>query len=155
MEAVPRRAGLFFFVLVPGVALGIVLTMLALQWVGPDLLSPFHSGSSVEGRVLNKALESDRLLLKIEAEDGVLLATFTERQEEIDLLVDPGDTLTLDVKGYQPFLADPAIERVRRTNPPVEPEEPQAEGGVKEEPRLTEPPEVGLPAESGETERPV
>jgi len=157
METGPiRRVGLFFFfVLVPGIALGIAGTILASHWAGPDLLSPFRSGGSVEGRVLDKAREGDRLLLKIEAEHGVLLATFTQRQEEIDLLVDPADTITLDVREYQPFLEDPAIERVRKPKSPIEPEEPPVKTGTEEEPRITEPQEIEPAAEPSETETPA
>jgi len=33
---------------------------------------------------------------------------------EIDLLVEPGDTIALALPGDQPFVDDPAIERVKR-----------------------------------------
>ncbi len=156
METAPaRRGGHFLLVLVLGVVLGVAGTVVARLWVGPALLSPFQKGGLVEGLVLDKALEPDRLLLKIEAEDGVSLATFTQRQEEINLLVDPGDTITLDVREYQPFLEDPAIERVRKPKPPIEPEEPPVETGVEEEPRITEPQGIEPPAEPRETETPA
>ena len=155
METAPaKRGGHVLLVLVLGVVLGVAGTILARHWVGPNLLSPFQKSGLVEGVVLDTALEPDRLLLKIESEHGVLLATFTQRQEEIDLLVDPGDTIALDVRDYEPFLADPAIKRVRKPKPPIEPEEPPAEIGIEEEPRITEPQEVEPPAERRETETP-
>jgi hypothetical protein len=146
MEITPTRlAGLFLFVLVAGIALGIVGTILVSRLAGPDLLSPFEAGGPVEGRVLDKAPEPDRLLLKVETEDGVFLATFTERQTEIDLLVDPGDTITLDAREYQPFLEDPAIERVRKPKPPTDTD-------VEEEPQIAEPEATEPTAEPQETE---
>jgi hypothetical protein len=137
-----------------GVALGVAGTILVRHSVGPDLLSRFRSDDAVEGHVLDKALESDRLLLKIETEQGAFLATFTERQAEIDLLVDPGDTITLDVQAYQPFLADPAIARVRKPKLPMESEEPTVETGIEVEPQITEPQAVEPTAVPQETEMP-
>ena len=66
----------------------------------------------MESVVLGKSREEGRLLLKLETERGVLLATFTERVEEIDLLVEKGDRVTLRVAQYQPFLTDPTLDRV-------------------------------------------
>ena len=42
----------------------------------------------------------------------MLLATFTQKVEEIDLLVEPGDRVTLRGVQYQPFLTDPRVDRV-------------------------------------------
>jgi hypothetical protein len=43
-----------------------------------------------------------------------MLATFTERVAEIDLLVAPGDTVTLGVPRYQPFVENPSFEGVKK-----------------------------------------
>jgi hypothetical protein len=158
METAPtKKASLFpLLLLVLGVALGAAGAALVLRWVDPGLLAPFRGGDGVEGRVLDKALESDRLLLKIESEHGVFLATFTERQAEIDLLVDAGDTVTLDAREYRPFLEDPTLDRVRRSNPQLEPEEPGEEAGVEDEPLIDELEEVEPAAEPpGEEETPA
>jgi hypothetical protein len=149
METAPtKKAGVFPLVLlVLGVALGAAGAALVPRWVDPGLLAPFRRGEGVEGRVVDKALESDRLLLKIESEQGVFLATFTERQAEIDLLVDPGDTVTLDAREYRPFLEDPTLDRVRKPKPPLETEAPAEEAGVEDEPLIDELEEVEPAAE--------
>ena len=54
------------------------------------------------------------MLVKIETSQGVILAAFTKRMAEVDLLVEPGDTIALALPGYQPFVDDPSIERVKR-----------------------------------------
>lgn len=66
----------------------------------------------MESAVLGKSREEGRLLLKLETSGGVLLATFTERVEELDLLVEVSDRVTLRVSRYQPFLTDPRLDRV-------------------------------------------
>ena len=149
METAPtKKTGVFpLFLLVLGVALGAAGATLVSRWADSGLLSPLRSGKGVEGRVLDKALESDRLLLKIESEHGVFLATFTERQAEIDLLVDPGDTVTLDAREYRPFLGDPTLARVRKPKPPLEPEEPVEDAEVEDEPLIDELEEVEPAAE--------
>jgi hypothetical protein len=68
----------------------------------------------LEGPVLGKRLEEGRLLLTVDALQGAVLATFSERVAEIDLLVDVGDTITLGVTGYEPFIDDPAFRGVRK-----------------------------------------
>ena len=43
-----------------------------------------------------------------------MLAAFTKRVAEIDLLIEPGDTIALGLRSDQPFVDDPQIERVKR-----------------------------------------
>jgi hypothetical protein len=132
-------------------SLGVAATILFRLAVGPNLSSPLQSGG-LEGRILDKVLESDWLLLEVETEHGFLLATFTQMQKEIDLLVERGDTITLDVRDYRPTLEDPRIGKVRKPKTPIEPEELPARTGVKEEPRIPEPQGVELPAGPIESE---
>ena len=68
----------------------------------------------VEGQVMSKQREPNRLLVKIQIEQGVILAAFTKRVAEVDLLVEPGDTIALELRSDQPVLDDPPIERVTR-----------------------------------------
>jgi hypothetical protein len=153
METAPARRGSHFFLfLLLGVVLGVAGTSVVHYWLGPSLFSRFQDGSLIEGQVLDKAPEADRLLLKVETEHGVLLATFTQRQEAIALLVDRGDTITLGVREYQPFLEDPAIARVRRPKPPIESEEPSVESGIEEEPPGTAAEAIEPPTEPSEPE---
>ena len=69
----------------------------------------------VEGRVVKKQREPDRLLLKVQTEHGPVLATFTRRVAEIDLLVEPGDVLLLRLPVDRTFVEDPAMERVKQS----------------------------------------
>jgi hypothetical protein len=149
-----RRGGHFFLVLVLGIALGAASTILLVQWAAPYLVESLQGGGLVEGQVLDKAPELDRLLLKITTEHGVFLATFTQKQKEIDLLVEQGDTITLDVPEYEPFLEDPTIKRVRRPELPIEPKHLPPEAEIQEEPLVDEPEETIPPAEPAEGETP-
>ncbi|MFQ5899487.1 MAG: hypothetical protein ACE5JN_14750 [Candidatus Methylomirabilia bacterium] len=78
-------------------------------------------GEIVEGTVVAKAREEDRILLTVATAQGSLVATFRERVVEIDLLIGEGDTLTLGVRRYEPFVEEPAIERVRKPGSPRSP----------------------------------
>jgi hypothetical protein len=101
-------------------AIGVVVAPSWWQSLVPDALFP---GGSMESVVLGKSQEEGRLLLKLQTDGGVLLATFTERVEEIDLLVEKGDRVTLRVARYEPFLTDPRLDRVVKpevTSPPPE-----------------------------------
>lgn len=111
-----KRRSRFFPGLILGFIAGAVAAVVGPSWFAalvPDALFP---GGSMEGEVLGKSREDARLLLKLETKGGVLLVTFTQKVEEIDLLVEKGDHVTLRVTQYQPFLTDPRLERV------VEPE---------------------------------
>jgi hypothetical protein len=115
MPSEPKRKSRFFPGLVIGIVLGAIAAVVSPSWwqrLVPDTLFP---GGAMEGEVLGKSREEDgRLLLKLQTEGGVLLATFTQKVEEIDLLVDQGDRVTLRSGGYQPFLTDPRVDRVTK-----------------------------------------
>jgi hypothetical protein len=123
MPQEPKRRSRFFPGFLFGFIAGLLAVVVAPSWwqsLIPDVMFP---GGSMEGVVLGKSREEGRLLLKLETEGGVLLATFTERVEEIDLLVEKGDHVTLRVAQYQPFLTDPRLERVVKpevSSPPPE-----------------------------------
>lgn len=97
-----------------GVLVGVAGTLLVPRWLGPRLPLRFRPGNRVEGRVLDKTLDGDRLLLTIQAGDDKYLSTFFERWKEVDFLVEPQDMVTLVVSGNDPFLENPPIEKVRR-----------------------------------------
>lgn len=99
-----------------GLGLGIAGTLLLPRWLDPYLPTALRSGAgeAVEGEVLGKRLEGDRLLLTVETSRGAVLATFGERVAEIDLLVEPGDSVTLGLGRYRPFVEDPSVEGVRK-----------------------------------------
>ncbi len=109
------KGGLSFIVFLIGIAIGVTGTLLAPRYLGPYLPAGLGGGgATLEGPVLGKRQEEGRLLLTVDAVQGAVLATFSERVAEIDLLVDVGDTITLGVSGYEPFIDDPAFRGVRK-----------------------------------------
>jgi len=71
--------------------------------------------TGIEGTVIRKHHDQDRLLLTMTTETGeAILATFTLRVLEIGLLVDQGDTVTFKLRQYTPFVEDPEIKRVTK-----------------------------------------
>jgi hypothetical protein len=123
MPQEPKRRSRFFPGFLLGLIAGAIGAVVAPSWwqgLVPDALFP---GGSMESVVLGKSREEGRLLLKLETVGGVLLATFTERVEEIELLVEPGDRVTLRVARYQPFLTDPRLDRVVKPEVMREPPE--------------------------------
>ena len=103
--------------LLVGIALGVAGTILVVapELAGSLLPQSFRAkGQLVEGEVDRKLREGDRLLLTVQTSQGTVLAIFRKKIPEIDLLVQKGDTLTLGLQRYAPFVDDPAIERVRK-----------------------------------------
>jgi hypothetical protein len=95
------------------------LCAVVVDLVAPELLEPYTRQfipasqiESVSGRVVKKERESNRLLMTLSTPKGVLLATFTQKIEEIDLLVAEGYTTTIRLRTYSPFVENPVLERV-------------------------------------------
>lgn len=90
----------------------------SLLFVPPNQLQPYlpvavpGQDAAVEGEVVRKQREADRLLLTITTPQGALLASFHKRVTEIDLLVEEGDSITLALRTYEPFVTDPSIKAV-------------------------------------------
>ena len=82
---------------------------------------------AIEGQVIGKQREQGHVLLKVQTEEALILATFTKKVPEIDLLVEQGDSISLALANTGPFVDDPVIERVMR-------------------PRSSQPPDSGQPA---------
>jgi hypothetical protein len=87
--------------------------------VAPELLTPYTQKfipaaqfESVKGMVVKKERDSNRLLMTLSTPKGVLLATFTHKIDEIDLLVAEGYAATIRLRSYSPFVENPVIERV-------------------------------------------
>ena len=104
------------FTLLTGVILGIgAMTM------GPALVAPYlpksisGQGERIQGEVLRKQREGNRLLGKVGTTQGPMLVTFTQKVAELDLLLEPGDTVTLTTSGYATFVDDPSLDRVLRS----------------------------------------
>ena len=87
---------------------------------GPALVAPYLSqwvgrqSERIEGQVVRKQREADRLLLKVATAQGPMLVTFAQKVAELDLLLEPGDTVTLSTTGYATFVDNPTLERVMR-----------------------------------------
>lgn len=106
--------------LLAGLALGVAATLLVPRYLTPYLPAPFRSGElQVQGPVLAEQREEDRLLLTVETEQGAILATFRRQVEEIALLVDEGDTVTLGLRKYAPFVEEPTLMGVYKGRPPA------------------------------------
>jgi len=127
----PRILALIFLA---GLLLGVAGTIVVPRVAGPYLPAGFGGPEDVEGRVSGKLREDGRLLLTVETDRGNVLATFTQRVPEIDLLVAVGDTLVMAMPEYSPFVEDPDLAKV--ASPP---------GGQ---------PPAGGPARPGESEAP-
>lgn len=106
--------------LLAGVALGVAATLLVPRYVTPHLPAPFRAGElRVQGPVLAEQQGEDRLLLTVGTEQGAMLVTFRQQVTEIALLVDEGDTVTLGVREYRPFVQDPTLVGVWKARPPA------------------------------------
>ena len=104
--------------LIGGFALGF-LAAIVTNLAAPDLLTPYtqqflppDQTESVKGTVVKKQRESTRLLLTLSTPKGVLLATFTEKMDELDLLIGEGYVVTIKLRVYSPFVENPLLERV-------------------------------------------
>src|SRR2546421_10981764 len=94
---------------------------------GPALIGPYFpkagsgAGEHIEGQVVRKQRDGNRLLVKITTAQGPMLVTFTQKAADLDVLLDVGDTATLVIPGYATFVDDPILERVKepaRAQPP-------------------------------------
>lgn len=101
--------------LVAGLVLGVLGTVFLPDLVRPHL-PPLLRGKAtrVQGLVVGKGRDGDRLLLTVDTPQGAMLATFQKRVPEIDLLVASGDSVTLGVAAYRPFVEGPELLGVRK-----------------------------------------
>lgn len=107
----PSRQWLAFLTI--GLVIGVAGTVAVPRLLGPRLPVGLAGNEELlEGIVRSKQLETDRLLLTLPTQHGTLLATFTEDLADINLLVQEGDSVTLQVRRYEPFVRDPTITRV-------------------------------------------
>jgi len=165
------KAKLFLFLF--GILVGFLVALLFRPLVQPAVSELLRDDADrTEGRVVGKRLQGKRLLLTVNAADVTILATFGDRVEEIDMLVEEGDLVTLGVGRYEPFVEDPPVLAVRKREPPAvaadpgtaakaepapaEAEEPERpEGGIvpgRAEPPGAEPAGEEPPAEEGDGE---
>ncbi len=129
------KTRLIVLILLVGIALGVVGTIFGPDVAGPYLPEAFRGkkAETIDGEVVRKLREGDRLLLTVHTSQGSVLATFKKKVAEIDLLVQQGDTVTLGLSRYEPFVDEPAIERVRKQEPTSRPRAgaPQSSSGAE------------------------
>jgi hypothetical protein len=104
-----------FIIFLVGFVLGVLAAIFAPRYVG-DYLPGSVGGkdANVTGVVTRKLAEDARLLLTVVTDSGAVLATFTDRKAEIDLLVEEGDSVTFSLPAYSPFVDDPRLGRVAK-----------------------------------------
>jgi hypothetical protein len=113
-----------------GIALGIGAATRGPAFVAPYLPKTVNGAPArIVGQVVRKQRDGNRLLVKVDTAQGPLLATFTQKVADLDVLLDPGDTVTLGTNaGYETFVNDPTLEGVKspgRTEPaPAQPSPP-------------------------------
>jgi hypothetical protein len=109
------RGWLSLFILILGVAIGAVGMSLLSRTAGSYLPESLRTKvEHVPGQVVRKQRDGDRLLLTVVTAQGAVLASFSRRVPEIDLLIEQGDNVTLALPRYEPFLQDPTIEAVQK-----------------------------------------
>ena len=118
-----KQSRMFPFVF--GIALGVLCTIFLPKYVRPYLPdSLMWKESVVKGTVLAKEKKGNALLLTVDTSQGALLATFTKKGDEVNLLVNEKDEVEFTLEKYKPFIDDPKITRVikaQQASPP-EPE---------------------------------
>jgi len=127
------------FVFLAGIALGVGLATVGLPLAEPYLPATLRGKvESVQGYVTRKQREPGRVLLTLDTSRGSILATFTEKVAEVDLLVIEGDTVTLGLRRVQPFVENPTVQSVKKPadapsapGPPSAPGTPGGSGGPK------------------------
>ncbi len=104
-----------------GLGLGLTGPLLATQYMEPYMPGFLKKSlHPLEGIVTHKQRDQDRLLMTVTTQDGTILATFRQQVAEIDLLVEDQDSITLDVRQYEPFLNDPLVLKVNKQVPQVQ-----------------------------------
>ncbi len=105
-------------ILIVTLAVGFVLGVGAAMR-GPEFIAPYipksvgGSGEHLDGQVVRKQRDGNRLLVKVTTTQGPMLVSFTQKAADLDVLLDPGDTVTFITKGYATFVDDPGVERVK------------------------------------------
>ena len=143
-------------VFIIGIGVGVGLASFAPDFFSPYVTRPVNEKSDVlEGIVKEKLAKEDKLLFTVVSPQGALLATFKKNVSEINLLVEKGDTITLRLRQYEPFIQDPKITRVTKgehlekekkedsteptvSTPPVAPETDIASPGTNPELPITQ-----------------
>ena len=123
------------FPFIAGLALGILATVYLPSYIKP-YLPQWIAGKmvAVKGTVAAKQKKDKELLLTVNTADGVLLATFKRKVDEINLLINANDSIEFNLPKYMPFIEDPKIIRVVKEQPApaAAPAEQKKETGARE-----------------------
>ncbi len=143
---------LIFFL---GLVSGVLGTIFVPRLVSPMLPAGLKAeAESVDGTVVRRQRDPERLLLTINTPEGAALATFTEKVAEIDLLVAEGDSVTLDASSSTEFVDNPPIIAVRKVDFGAEPAAIEsATDPVSEEAQSVVPEEQPVEAPTAELEQ--
>jgi len=136
-----------------GLVLGIVGTIYLPGYARP-FLPQWVLGKTVvvKGTVAAKQRKSDVLLLTVATPEGVLLATFTRKVDEINLLINETDVIEFNLPKYLPFIDDPRIMRVVKEQPaapaPAPEAKPKEQAAKEGKPKRQERPSAAAAAPS-------
>jgi hypothetical protein len=118
-----KQSGMVPFVF--GLALGVLCTIFLPKYVRPYLPELVVGKETVvKGTVLAKEKKGTALLLTVNTSRGALLATFTKKGDEVNLLVNEKDDVEFTLEKYKPFIDDPNITRVVKAEQ-ISPPEPE------------------------------
>src|SRR5207245_10057879 len=110
------KTRLIVLILLVGIALGVVGTIFGPDVAGPYLPEAFRGkkAETIDGGVVRKLREGDRLVLTVRTSQGSVLATFKKKVAEIDLLLQQGDTVSMGRSRYDSLVYEQSVDRVRR-----------------------------------------
>ncbi|HUI67095.1 MAG TPA: hypothetical protein VL087_02650 [Nitrospirota bacterium] len=110
-----------------GLALGVLCTIFLPKYVRPYLPeSVMGKETIVKGTVMAKEKKGNALLLAVNTSQGALLATFTKKGDEVNLLINEKDGVEFTLEKYKPFIDDPNITRVVKSEQISSPESEKA-----------------------------
>ncbi len=149
----PSRMVPFIF----GLVLGILGMIFLPKYVRP-YIPEWLTGKAiiVKGTVAAKQKKENVLLLTVDTPEGVLLATFKKKVDEINLLINEKDVIEFTLPKYMPFIDDPKIIRVVKEQQPTAPEpapeaKPEEKSAKQAKPKRQEKPQAASPAPGGST----
>ncbi len=154
-----KQSGIVPFVL--GLILGILCTIYLPKYVRPFIPeSMLGKETEVKGIVTAKEKKGDALLLTVHTPEGVLLATFKKKADDVNLLVNENDEIKFILPKNMAFIDDPEIVRVVKgqqtvTAPaeaPASPDVPAGKSTKEIKPRPQAKPQTAAPAHGSATE---
>jgi hypothetical protein len=104
---------------------GLTLGILGMIYL-PEYVRPYFPESMekkeivLKGTVVVKEKKGNDLLMTVNTPEGGLLATFKQKTGEIELLINEKDEVQLTLPNYMPFINDPKIIRVVKTQQAVQ-----------------------------------